>query len=321
MPKVFVEWLEGGYERALAAGVEFLGAAAGLKPGLCVALKPNLTFPHFRPGVMTTLEAIEAVVALLKQYTDQITICEADSGGYNRFCMDEVFRATGLEQLAQRYGIALCNLSRLPRRTLHVKAGWRRLEVPLPSWLLEEVELLVTLPVPKVHANTVLSGAMKNQWGVIPDPAVRLRLHPYFNPVIREIHRALPRTLVVMDGRWGLNRNGPMRGEAVELGWLLVSDSVLYADLAMAELLGFAPQQVPHLRYACRRQRVRSLAEAECNRSLEEFRRVPFTVERAWTDLPGWAAFHWRGLAWLAYESPFAATLHRLLYLVREPFY
>ncbi|MCS6953701.1 MAG: DUF362 domain-containing protein [Bryobacterales bacterium] len=321
MPKVFVDWLNGGYRRVLAAGLEFLGPATGLRPGVRVAVKPNLTFPHFRPGVMTTLEAIQAVVEGLREYTDTISICEADSGGYNRFCVEDVFRATGLDDLARRYGIRLLNLSRLPQQRIRVPTRWRRLEVPLPAWLLHEVDLLVTVPVPKVHANTVLSGAVKNQWGVIPDPTVRLRLHPCFSAVIWAIHQALPRTLVVMDGRWGLNRNGPMRGEPVELNWLLVSDSVLFADLAMAELLGFSPRQVPHLREGCRRQGVRSLAEAECNRQLDEFRKAPFRLERAWTDLPGWLAFRWRSLAWLAYESPFAQLLHRMLYLVREPFY
>ncbi len=320
MPKVFIESLEGGYAAALAAAMRYLGAEAGLKPGLHVAIKPNLTFPHFRPGVMTTREAIEAVVEFLKNYTDRITVCEADSGGYNRFAMEEVFCATGLEQLACRYGIALCNLSRVPVRRLRIRAGWRRLVVPLPAPILEDTDLLVTMPVPKVHANTVLSGAIKNQWGLIPHPEVRLKLHPYLNAVLWEIHQVLPHTLVVMDGRWGLNRNGPMRGEAVALNWLLASDDVVAADLAMAELLGFAARQVPHLRYACRRRGWQRGTVVERNRELSPFRRR-FRLERAWTDLPGRVAFHWPAAAWLAYRSPLAAPLHRLLYLVREPFY
>jgi uncharacterized protein (DUF362 family) len=320
MPKVFIESLEQGYGPALKAAMCYLGPEAGLKPGLRVAIKPNLTFPHFRPGVMTTREAIEAVVAFLKDYTHRITICEADSGGYNRFAMEEVFRATGLDEVALRYGISLCNLSRVPARHVPVRAGWRRLEVPLPAPILEETDLLVTMPVPKVHANTVLSGAMKNQWGLIPHPQVRLKLHPYLDAVLWQIHRVLPKTIVVMDGRWGLNRNGPMRGEPVALDWMLASDDVLAADLAMAELLGFAAAQVPHLRYACRRRGWQRSVAVERNRELGAFRRR-FRLERAWTDLPGRAAFRWPAAAWLAYRSPLAGPLHRLLYLVREPFY
>jgi uncharacterized protein (DUF362 family) len=321
MPKVFIESLGRGYGPALAMGMRFVGAEATLRPGVRVAIKPNLTFPHFRPGVMTSREAIEAVVAFLKEHTNRITICEADSGGYNRFAMEEVFRATGLDELARRYDVTLCNLSRVPVRRFGVRTGWRRLVVPLPAPILEETDLLVTMPVPKVHANTVLSGAMKNQWGLIPHPEVRLRLHPYLNAVLWELHQVLPKTIVVMDGRWGLNRNGPMRGEAVALDWLLASDDVLAADLAMAQLLGFAAQQVPHLRYACRRRGWQRSVALECNRELSEFCRQRFCLERAWTDLPGRVAFRWPAAAWLAYRSPLAAPLHRLLYLVREPFY
>jgi hypothetical protein len=51
------------------------------------------------------------------------------------------------------------------------------------------------------------------------------------------------------------------------------------------------------------------------------FRRAPFTLRRTWTDLPGLFCFHSRLLAYVGYESPLAGLLHRLLYLVREPFY
>ncbi len=41
------------------------------------------------------------------------------------------------------------------------------LRVPRPRLLADETDLFISMPVPKVHVNTVLSGAIKNQWGVI----------------------------------------------------------------------------------------------------------------------------------------------------------
>ena len=321
MPDVILTDLADGYQAAISNGLERLGSAATLRPGDRVTVKPNLTYPVYRPGVMTRLEAIEALVKHLKEAGCQVTVCESDSGGYNRFSMDDVFRATGLVDLAARYDIRLLNLSGGPSRDVRVRAGLRRLRVPLPLAVTDETDLFITMPVPKVHANTILSGAIKNQWGVIQDPRVRLRLHPFFPQVIHAVHQALPRTIVIMDGAYGLDRNGPMRGDAVELGWLLASDSVVAADLVMAKLMGFDWRRVPHMAYMARCQPDVAWDEIECNPNHRQFQRARFHLEREWTDLAGWCTFHSRLLAWLGYDSPFAAPLHRLLYCFREPFY
>jgi len=36
----------------------------------------------------------------------------------------------------------------------------------------------------------------------------------------------------MINGIYGLNRNGPMRGEPVKLSWLMVSNNILAADVA-----------------------------------------------------------------------------------------
>ena len=321
MPRVFIEDLSEGYRHAIREGLAFLGGDCHLRPGDRVAVKPNLTFPRYRRGVMTNPEAIEALVVHLIDLGCRVTICESDSGGYNRFSMDEVFRVTGIADFAQRCGAQVVNLSGAPAREIELKTGWRRLRVPLPGLLLDETDWFITMPVPKVHCNTVISGAVKNQWGVIQDPSLRLKLHPYFQHVIYAVNKSLPRTLVVMDGKYGLNHNGPMRGEAVELNWLLMSDSVFAADLALADLLGIPWRGVPYLRFCCRKERWNGSETVESNRDLEPFRKVRFQLKREWTDLPGLATFHSRALAWLGYESALAAPLHRLLYRFREPFY
>jgi uncharacterized protein (DUF362 family) len=286
-----------------------------------VAIKPNLTFPVYRRGVMTNPEAIEALVVHLKDLGCRVTICESDSGGYNRFSMTEVFRATGISDLASRYGVGLVNLSGLPARNIAVSAGLRRLRVPLPVLLLDETDLFITMPVPKVHANTVISGAIKNQWGVIQEPGLRLKLHPYFQHVIYAVNKALPATVAITDGKYGLNRNGPMRGQAVELDWLMLCDNVFASDLVMSDLMGISWLSVPHLRSCCRKEGLPPIERMEFSQDWQPFRKFRFELHREWTDLPGFATFHSRVLAYIGYESALATPLHWLLYRFREPFY
>lgn len=320
-PRIFVIRLEQIYRPAIRDAFEWLGLGKSLKSGDRVAIKPNLTFPTFRKGVMTSPEALEAVILYLKQFTDRITVCESDSGGYNRFSMDEVFARTGIAEFARRHGVDVVNMSYLPSRPIRVRSGMRTLSVPLPRLLLDETDLFITMPVPKVHANATVSLSLKNQWGIIQQPKQRLKLHPYFEEVVYAINRALPRSITVFDGRYGLNRNGPMRGEEVELNWLLASDNLFVADGVVAEIIGFDWREIPHLRYALQKEGISSFDHIQCNTDYRSFKQHRFHLRREWTDYPGVFTFNSRMMAYLGYESPLAKPLHWLLYRFREPFY
>jgi uncharacterized protein (DUF362 family) len=320
MAKVFLQSLEQGYEAPIREGLAFTGVSGTLKSSDRVAIKPNLTFPVFRKGVMTNPEAIEALIRVLKDHTAHITICESDSGGYNPFSMDNVFESTGLTEIAKRYGVRVVNLTDLASRAIPVRASWRSLSVPLPACLLDETDLFISMPVPKVHANTQVSLALKNQWGIIQKPSLRLKLHPYFKDVIHAVNKALPRSIAVMDGRYGLTRNGPMRGDVVDLNWLMVADSLFWCDFAALQLMGISVASVAYLREIFQRERM-DPADLIVNEGYERCPRTQFYLQRDWTDYPGLCTFHSRVLAYLGYESMLAAPLHRLLYLMRKPFY
>jgi uncharacterized protein (DUF362 family) len=320
VPRLFIDRLDRGYDDVIERGFAFLGASAHIGPQDRVAIKPNLTFPVFRPGVMTNPEAVEALLRYLTNYTSRITVCEADSGGYNRFSMTQVFQEIGLDKIAKRYGARLVNLSHEPSRPIRVRAGLRRLAVPMPTSLLDDTDLFITLPVPKVHVNTRNSGAIKNQWGTIQNPADRLRLHPYFKEVVYAINKIHRRALAIVDGKWGLTRSGPLRGDAVELNWMLLSDNLFAADAMVSRLQGFSPAEIPYLRWILKREGVGAHPEIACNTDWREFAHA-FELKREWTDYPGLIAFRSRVMAYLGYESPLARPLHKLLYKFREPFY
>ena len=320
-PRLFISRLDLGYARCMEDGFAFIEANRSIRQGDRIAIKPNLTFPTFRPGVMTNPEAVEALVIYLKGFTDHIVICEADSGGYNRFSMDAVFAATGIAQMAKRYGVQVVNLSMSASKNIRLRHGLKRLSIPLPTLLLDDTDLFVTMPVPKIHCNTGVSLSLKNQWGVIQQPDARLKLHPYFNEVVYQVNKALPPTISVVDGRYGLTRSGPMRGDVVPLNWMVIGNNPFYVDYLVARLMGCDSRSIPHLRHAFKKESVDSLDNAAINVDYEGFVSDQFYLKRVWTDYPGVLTFNSRLLAYLGYESFLAKPLHRLLYLFREPFY
>jgi uncharacterized protein (DUF362 family) len=316
--RLFIDRLNDDYDAAMLRGFEFLGSSGRITSQDRVVIKPNLTFPEFRRGVTTNPEAVEAVVRHVKNYTSKITVCEADSGGYNPFSMSAAFRSMGLEAAMQKYGVRLVNLSEQESCRVALNVGLRRIQVPVPKLLLEKTDLFITVPVPKVHMNTIISVAVKNQWGTIPQPADRLRLHPYFKEVAYFLNSIYPRMIAVVDGRYGLTGSGPLLGEVAQLNWLLVGDDVFLTDSMVARILGFDPSRIPYLRWILE-QRPRE--EASCNVDWRQFQQTKFYLKRALTDYPGLFAFRSRLLAYLAYASPVSEPLHRWLYKFRDPFY
>src|SRR5207302_10393928 len=100
-------------------------------------------------------ECLRAVTTCLIERGHRVIIGEADSGGYNRFSMDEVMKGMGIYELARETGAEIVNLSFTEPEWLDVRGGWRRLRVPVPRLLLREIDAFITLPVPKIHMNTL----------------------------------------------------------------------------------------------------------------------------------------------------------------------
>jgi uncharacterized protein (DUF362 family) len=286
-----------------------------------IFIKPNLTYPTFRPGVMTTLEALEAAIVAVKDYTSHIYLGDADSGGYNPFPMEEVYRETGVEELAKRYGVKIVNLSRGPRQAIHFTCQGKNISLDLPVLLMEDMDFLITMPVPKIHNMTGVSLTFKNQWGCIPEPRDRLRLHPFFKHVIQEVNKAVKARVAIIDGRFGLNLNGPMKGQPVELNWALITDNIGAGARLACELMQVPLEKIRHLKYAQKLGNIPEREQIQVNCELQPFIKNKFTLERVWTDLPGFLAFRSSFISYIAYFSPLAGFLHRLLYLFREPFY
>ena len=292
--RVFIDRLDRGYLALIRDGLQWLKLPERLKPSSTVFIKPNLTFPVFRKGVMTNPECVEALVIALKDHTDHIIIGEADSGGYNRFSIDDVQQKIGLKDLGKKYGIRVINLSRLPRREIRFAVGSREIIFPLPELLLDEADMVFSAAVPKIHMNTLVSMTVKNLWGCIPDPSIRLKLHPYLDGVLRETVRHLRTTVALIDGRYGLNRSGPMLGDPVELNWIMMADDLYAADALCCRLMQIDPQSVYYLRPVPAGQ------DLELSQDHLKFIGPRFYLQREWTDYPGLLCFRSPFLSYVA---------------------
>jgi uncharacterized protein (DUF362 family) len=316
MPKVFIDRLEGKYEENLAAALRWLDAGAFLKGGARVFIKPNLTYPKFKPGVTTTPQLLTALIRVLKDHGCRITVGESN-GGYNSHEVKDVYHDFGLYKLEKEYGIRVVNLSELPYGYIKIRKFGKDFNVEFPNILKNETDVFITLPVPKVHAMTRISLSYKNQWGCVPN-VMRLRYHSVFDEAIFAINRQFKKKLTIIDGTYGLTRTGPMAGDAFELGWLAASDNFEAADLLVARLMGYDLKKIKHYRLAYKNGLVPRLEDISCNQDYEKFRSDKFYLERdIWSYLALSSWLH-PAISHFFYESMFADLLHKIMYTFRE---
>jgi uncharacterized protein (DUF362 family) len=314
--RVFAGRLAGETHRRVAEALDWIDWTSVVAPGARVFIKPNFTYPFYKPGVTTSPALIEAVVRVLSDRAGEIVICESN-GGSDAWSADRAFEGHDLPSICARHGARTMNLTEAPREIVEATVGGRRVSVELPAPLVHDADVFVTMPVPKIHMMTGVSLGFKNQWGCLPD-VKRLRRHHEFSRAVLAINKILKPALAVFDGTYFLNRTGPMDGDAIPMDLVVASRGPGPGTLACCDIMQIDWRSIAHLRDAAAEGMMPDdVAALECNAPLASFRRQPFTLERTplnWFSLLG---FRNRFLAWLLWDSALARPAHEVLYLLR----
>lgn len=283
-----------------------------------IFIKPNLTYPSYKEGVTTRKEFVEVLVAALRSIkaTTKIYIGEGE-GGYNSFSMSDGMREMGYFEIADKYSnVEVVNLTSLPRRQVTVQAKGTSYILDLPALFFDEIDFSITCPVPKVHCMTKVTLAFKNQWGCIPD-IMRLKNHYVFSELIGQICKKLKFRYAFLDGKYGLDRNGPMMGDPVKVNWFVASNSLGAFDMVVSEMMGIDWRTVTHLRMADRYGYLPKRNDIRVAGDINGMKRK-FTLRRSFWNYPALVAFHSKSLTHLAYFSRWARLMHEIMYLFRK---
>lgn len=206
-----------------------------------VVLKPNLSTPSAEMALCsnTAPEILEAVCRILLRRTPHVIVAESDG---MRYKADEAFQIMGYPAIAQRVGFRLVNLSRDDWRDVNhpLLQGW-----PLPRTVLE-ADCFITLPVLKTHATTVFTGALKNQWGCLPQYN-RLLLHRHLDRLIVDVNAILKPCLGIMDALTAMEGRGPINGQPVKMDYILGSRDVVALDATAMRFVGLDPWLSRHI--------------------------------------------------------------------------
>ncbi|MFW6360789.1 MAG: DUF362 domain-containing protein [Spirochaetota bacterium] len=239
-------------ETAVAEAIE---QAGGLDVrGKRVLLKPNiLRDAAAERAISTHPEFVRAVIRYVKS-AGAARIMVGDSPGVHRGDFDG--RSCGIRQVTDEE----------QAEWVDFKRGKREFEVDSPliessfqlTAVLDEADVIISLPKLKTHEFMYYTGAMKNLYGLIPGYAkaglhVKYPGRKEFAQMLVDLQQALQKThsvFAVMDAVIGMEGPGPGNGFPRSVGAVLASGSCFALDLAASRLIGYDPNSIPALHSA-----------------------------------------------------------------------
>ncbi|MRR52360.1 MAG: DUF362 domain-containing protein [Rhodocyclaceae bacterium] len=214
--------------------------------GAPVALKPNLCWDYHLPGAQTSPWVLDAVIEVLKSRTTDILCVEA---GQVTVDAQKALRRCGLHSVLARHGVPFVDMSHTSFVEHIVPDAMVLRTIAVPELLKNRI--LVTLPVMKTHGTTVITGALKNQWGCLPE--MRHQYHPVVERAIADVNAMLRPGFAVMDATIAMEGDGPKTGSPRLCDLVLASADLVALDSTAARIMGFDPGTVPHLMFATQR--------------------------------------------------------------------
>ncbi len=222
------------------------GMKAFVQPGQRVLLKPNLLGPFaVERGVTTHPAAVRAAIQLVQEAGGRAFV--GDSPGMGR--LPGNVRVCGLEPVLAETGAELLDFAEPYEFDVPAYKVAPRLKL---AKALSQVDVVITLPKLKTHAQMTLTGALKNQYGCVPGVLkshwhFRLQQPEWLASLILDVNRVVKPVLAIVDAIIAMEGPGPTSGQLRRLGVLLASRDLAAADTLACHLIGLEPMRVPLL--------------------------------------------------------------------------
>lgn len=220
----------------------------GLMPsvsGKSILLKPNILSDAKKELSITTHpQVLRAMIRLLKkQGASRIVV--GDSPGLQKPAF--LPKACGIHRVCIEEDVQWIDFTKQQR--LHTIPYTRGRKLPLAS-ILDEVDMVFSLPKFKTHQLMYTTGAVKNLFGLVPNlhksPChVQFPTREQFASLIVGIAAVVKPAFSLMDGIIGMEGPGPANGRPRHLGLLLASCDALALDHAQAAIMGYDPKTIP----------------------------------------------------------------------------
>ena len=218
--------------------------------GKKVLIKPNVLRRSAPEEAVTTHPAVVKAVIERVLESKPGALWVGDNPGIVGYGENEdCFRATGLLNAAGKYYV---NLNERSVTVPFAPSGDGKTQV---SAAVLEADIVISVPKFKTHGLTVLSGAIKNSYGILPGALKGLMHKRAGNPIafqrmVLDVFKLRVPDLFIMDAIVGMQGNGPASKDLRYIGLIMASDNAIAMDAVMARMTGLDPGNMPALAMA-----------------------------------------------------------------------
>ena len=222
--------------------------------GKTVLLKPNILFDSPpETAICTHPLFLEAAIRLVREMGAK-RILAGDSPGIQGPGFSA--KASGLGEVIRKNDVEWVDFTADKTNLLYAQG--KAAKKFTMTRIVEEADIIISIPKLKTHQLMYLTGAMKNLFGLIPSVAkstyhVRFPSRKAFASMITDLNLAVKPAYAFMDAVIGMEGPGPGSGMPKQLGLVLASSNVLALDVAAAAIIGYPPIEIPVNREALAR--------------------------------------------------------------------
>ena len=246
-------------EDKLAALIDLMGGIGRFaKQGEKIVLKVNL-LREARPeeAVCTHPSVVAAVGRLAREAGAVPVIADSPGGGYRytRKTLDKIYHTSRMHQAAHQAGITV-NWDTTSRPVSYADGILtKHFDIITPVY---EADAVFNLCKMKTHLFTVMTGAIKNIFGVIPGlskTGYHAKLHDVqrFAGMLLDLSQYVSPRLTIMDAVVAMEGDGPGAGDPRPVGLLIGSENPLALDVVATEIMGLKRTENPVIMEAERR--------------------------------------------------------------------
>ncbi len=207
-----------------------------------VLVKPNiLTDTDSSKCITTHPVVIETVIRFLQSRGAIVVAGDSPSIHFRGFKPVK----SGLYEVCEKTGVSWIDFTKNPSEKK--LAIGKKIKI---ASVVDEVDLIVSLPKLKNHELVYFTGAIKNTMGLIPafTKAKQHTLHQNrvsFSRFLVDLNEAVMPDFFIMDGIMGMEGPGPAQGTPVNTEVLLGSSNPVALDVIATIIAGYNPVSIP----------------------------------------------------------------------------
>lgn len=208
-----------------------------------IGIKPNLVVAAEASGGATTHpEILDGVLSYLQDHG--FMNLKVMEGSWVGARTQEAVRVSGLDKICAKHKVPFVDL----QKDSHSPQSAAGMTIEVCD-SVTELDWLFNLPVVKGHCQTVMTCALKNAKGLMPNSEKR-RFHSLgLHKPIAHLNTCIPQEIIVADNICG-DLDFEEGGNPVTMNRILLCRDPVLCDVFACKTLGISPEEVPYIRMA-----------------------------------------------------------------------